>query len=264
MQGKYSVTTKNGQECWDLPSGKKAKLYIKNNTDHDIRIYQNVWGNRCTTSDSKINKSQQYGSNVMFTVWGDCELIIDGSGPNNKDAKIIIDGGSTRLTNEWINYDKGKYNQGPSPKIMWGLVESTGTLTLKNVEFRNVKFAGLNGNAADCEWPCIKLHSIGDKFKLGKTTLKNVSFNNVESPGGGGCILTCYGDLTRRPENNKESCMITIDGCTVTKTRQESATLTNIDGGVSGSPFLTGLMRFNDKFVGNVEISNCVFTDNYA
>ena len=200
----------------------------------------------------------------MFTVWGDCELIIDGSGPNNKDAKIIIDGGSTRLTNEWINYDKGKYNQGPSPKIMWGLVESTGTLTLKNVEFRNVKFAGLNGNAADCEWPCIKLHSIGDKFKLGKTTLKNVSFNNVESPGGGGCILTCYGDLTRRPENNKESCMITIDGCTVTKTRQESATLTNIDGGVSGSPFLTGLMRFNDKFVGNVEISNCVFTDNYA
>ncbi|MDD5869970.1 MAG: hypothetical protein PUC77_00585, partial [Bacteroidales bacterium] len=100
LQGKYSVTTKNGQECWDLPSGKKAKLYIKNNTDHDIRIYQNVWGNRCTTSDSKINKSQQYGSNVMFTVWGDCELIIDGSGPNNKDAKIIIDGGSTRLTNE--------------------------------------------------------------------------------------------------------------------------------------------------------------------
>lgn len=265
LEGKYNVSTNsNGQVCWDLPTGKKATLYIKNNTDHDIVINQNVWGNRCSSGGYNGN-TQQYGSNVLFTVWGDCELIIDGSGPNNPNAKIIIDGGSTRLTNEWTSYEKGKYNQAPSPKIMWGLVESAGTLTLKNVEFRNVKFAGLNGNAADCEWPCIKLNSIGvNKFKLGKTTLENVSFDNVYSPGGGGCILSCYGDLTRRPENTKENCKITIDGCTVTNTRQESATLTNIDGGSSASPFLTGLMRFNDKFVGNVEITNCVFTYNYA
>ncbi|MGM9832433.1 MAG: hypothetical protein ACI31A_01930 [Candidatus Limisoma sp.] len=268
LQSAYTTSTDNstGQECWDLPAGKKAKLYIKNNTDHDIIIYQNIWGNRCTTTDSgNGNKYQEYGSNVLFTVWGDCELIIDGSGPNNPNAKIIIDGGSTRLTNEWTSYDKGKYNQEPSPKIMWGLVESAGTLTLKNVEFRNVVFAGLNGKAADCEWPCIKLNSIGvNRFKLGKTTLENVSFNNVESPGGGGCILSCYGDLTRRSVNNKESCKITINGCTVTDTKQYSATLTSIDGGSSASPFLTGLMRFNDKFVGNVDITNCVFTDNYA
>lgn len=258
MQGKYNVyTNSNGQVCWDLPTGKKATLHIINNTGKDITIYQNIWGNVCT-SGGYGGKTQQYGSNVLFTVWGDCELIIEG-----RNGKIIIDGGSTKTDYaDWKvnrNYDQKPYN-----KIMWGLVESTGTLTLKNVEFRNVEFAGLNGNAADCEWPCIKLHSIGNNFKLGKTTLENVSFKNVKSPGGGGCILTCYGDLTRRPENNQENCKITIDGCTVTNTRQESATLTNIDGGSSASPFLTGLMRFNDKFVGNVEITNCVFTDNYA
>ena len=258
LQGKYNVyTNSNGQVCWDLPTGKKAKLHIINDTGRDITIYQNVWGNVCT-SGGYGGKTQQYGSNVLFTVWGDCELIIEG-----RNGKIIIDGGSKKTDYaDWKvnrNYDQKPYN-----KIMWGLVESTGTLTLKNVEFRNVEFAGLNGNAADCEWPCIKLHSIGNNFKLGKTTLENVSFKNVKSPGGGGCILTCYGDLTRRPENTKENCKITIKGCTVTNTRQESATLTNVDGGSSASPFLTGLMRFNDKFVGNVEITNCVFTDNYA
>lgn len=258
LQGKYNVyTNSNGQECWDLPTGKKAKLHIINDTGRDITIYQNVWGNVCT-SGGYGGKTQQYGSNVLFTVWGDCELIIEG-----RNGKIIIDGGSKKTDYaDWKvnrNYDQKPYN-----KIMWGLVESTGTLTLKNVEFRNVEFAGLNGNAADCEWPCIKLHSIGNSFKLGKTTLENVSFHDVYSPGGGGCILTCYGDLTRRPENTKENCKITIKGCTVTNTRQESATLTNVDGGSSASPFLTGLMRFNDKFVGNVEITNCVFTNNSA
>ena len=258
LQGKYNVyTNSNGQVCWDLPTGKKATLHIINDTGRDITIYQNVWGNVCT-SGGYGGKTQQYGSNVLFTVWGDCELIIEG-----RNGKIIIDGGSTKTDYaDWKvnrNYDQKPYN-----KIMWGLVESTGTLTLKNVEFRNVEFAGLNGNAADCEWPCFKLHSIGNNFKLGKTTLENVSFHNVKSPGGGGCILTCYGDLTRRPENTKENCKITIDGCTVTNTRQENGTLKSIDGVTSDSPFLTGLMRFNDKFVGNVEITNCVFTDNYA
>ncbi|MGM9833107.1 MAG: hypothetical protein ACI31A_05400 [Candidatus Limisoma sp.] len=94
-------------------------------------------------------------------------------------------------------------------------------------------------------------------YVLGNTTLDNVTFEGVESPAGGGCILTCYSDLNANSANTKSSTKITMTDCTVKGTKQYG-TMNET------SPFVQGLMRFNNNCCADVEMSNCTFEDNTA
>ena len=246
---------------YNLPANTKVKLTIENGLDRPVTINQYIWGSKHSNTTFKTTdgttRYQGVHNNCMFTVWGDCELVIRGK----ENAPIIIDGGSTR-TNGISNWEDASirnaetYTGQPFNKIVFGLIESNGTLTLENVIIRNVKFSDIYGLGADCECSCIKLHSNSNKFKLGKTTLINVKFENIESPGGGGCILSGYKELNTRTENTKENSKVSMENCVVDGAKQYSSS--------GDDPYVQGLMRFNNYFTGDVEMKNCTFTNNHA
>lgn len=201
----------------------------------------------------------------MFSVWGKTELVIEGT----KEHPIIIDGGrgnNVTSANDW-EAKKGDASNCSEPfnKIIWGLIETNGKLTLKNVIFKNVLFSNMyaggkdaNGNFS-CECSCIKLNAGSNAYYhyvLGNTYLENVTFDGIESPAGGGCILTCYGDLKSNTANSKSSTKITMINCTIKGTKQ--------NGTDSTSPYVQGLMRFNANCCADVEMSNCTFENNTA
>ena len=201
----------------------------------------------------------------MFSVWGKAELVIEGT----KEHPIIIDGGrwnNVTSANDW-EAKKGDASNCSEPfnKIIWGLIESNGKLTLKNVIFKNVLFSNMyagskdaNGNVS-CECSCIKLNAGSNDYYhyvLGTTYLENVTFEGIESPAGGGCILTCYGDLKGNTANSKSSTKITMIDCKIIDTKQ--------NGTDSTSPYVQGLMRFNANCCADVEMSNCTFENNTA
>ncbi|MGM9843667.1 MAG: hypothetical protein ACI30S_05530, partial [Muribaculaceae bacterium] len=255
--GSYKQTTNGSLTNYDLPDNTTVKLSITNGTDHDVTISQYIWGSKhiteATDENGKIHK-QGVDNNCMFTVWCDCELEIIGK-PN---ARIIIDGGcnTTAATSDWSTITENINGHEPYKKIVWGLLESNGKITLKHVTIRNVKFSEINAKSDACECSCIKLHSNAETFKLGNTVLEDVIFENVESPGGGGCILTCYKDLRVRSENTRDNSKVTIKDCQVLDSKQ------NIHDG-SGLDY-QGLIRFNEYFTGDVMMDNCKFLRNGA
>ena len=232
----------------------RAKLTITNvGLGRSVTIRQNVWRSKATTSEH----NQTVDNNCMFSVWGNAELEIVG----DENHPIIIDGGSgnTDIT-DWETTTPDHINginKKPFNKIIWGLIESNGTLTLKNVIFRNVVFSSMKANDPACECSCIKLNAGSNEYvgyyTMGSTTLENVTFKNVYSPGGGGCILTGYGDYRKNSANT--NCSVTMKNCTVENTVQEA-------GSNPADP--QGLMRFNEYFTGNVTMDNCKFLNNTA
>ncbi|MGM9843368.1 MAG: hypothetical protein ACI30S_04005 [Muribaculaceae bacterium] len=258
MTSKYD-TDANGN--YNLPANTKVKLLIENVSGRPVTISQYIYdskhSNTTFTTTDGVNRKQGVHNNCMFTVWGDCELEIRGT----KEAPIIIDGGSTRTSgiSNWEDAsirDAETYTGEPFNKIVFGLIESNGILTLENVIIRNVEFSNIYGLGEACDCSCIKLHSNSNKFKLGKTTLKNVKFENIKSPGGGGCILSGYKELSSRTENTKENSKVYMENCVVDGAKQYSSS--------SSDPFVQGLMRFNNYFTGDVEMNNCIFTNNHA
>lgn len=245
------------------PAGN-AKLIIRNTANKPVTIKQYIWGSRTTATDTNGNShTQSVDNNCMFSVWGRAELVIEGT----KEHPIIIDGGrGNPKTNDWEAKKGNASNCGePFYKIIWGLIESNGTLTLKNVIFRNVLFSNMYAGSKDangnfyCDCSCIKLNAGSNAYYhyvLGTTYLENVTFEGIESPAGGGCILTCYGDLKSNTANSKSSTKITMIDCKIKDTKQ--------NGTDSTSPYVQGLMRFNANCCADVEMSNCTFENNTA
>ena len=245
------------------PAGN-AKLIIRNTANKPVTIKQYIWGSRTTATDTKgTPHAQSVDNNCMFSVWGRAELVIEGT----KDHPIIIDGGrGNTVTNDWEAKKGESSNCGaPFNKIIWGLIESNGTITLKNVIIRNVLFSNMYAGSKDangnfyCDCSCIKLNAGSNAYYhyvLGTTYLENVTFEGIESPAGGGCILTCYGDLKSNTSNSKSSTKITMINCKIIGTKQ--------NGTDSTSPYVQGLMRFNANCCADVEMSNCTFENNTA
>lgn len=253
------LSTANGVN----PTGN-AKLIIRNTAGRTVTIKQYIWGSRTKATDTNgTSHNQTIDNNCMFSVWGKAELVIEGT----KEHPIIIDGGSTQTDiSNWEANKSASSNLGkPFNKIIWGLIESNGSLTLRNVVFKNVVFSNMYAGSKDsngnfyCDCSCIKLNSAYSStypYVLGNTILENVTFEGVESPAGGGCILTCYSNLNANPSNTKSSTKITMTDCKVRNTKQ--------NGTDSTSPYVQGLMRFNANCCADVEMSNCTFENNTA
>lgn len=242
----------------------RAKLTITNvGLGRSVTIRQNVWRSKATTSEH----NQTVDNNCMFSVWGNAELEIIG----DENHPIIIDGGSgnTDIT-DWEtttpDHDHG-INKKPFNKIIWGLIESNGTLTLKNVIIKNVVFSkmyagsyvpGSNPREYYCDCSCIKLNAGSNAYGyiLGKTNLYNVTFQDIVSPAGGGCVLSCYANLASNPNNTTESCSITMEKCVIKNVTQRADN--------DAAPPVQGLMRFNNKCCANVTMKDCTFQDNKA
>ena len=105
-----------------------AKLIIRNTANRPVTIKQSIWGSRITATDTNGNShTQSVDNNCMFSVWGRAELVIEGT----EKHPIIIDGGrGNPVTNDWEAKKGESSNCGaPFNKIIWGLIESNGTIT---------------------------------------------------------------------------------------------------------------------------------------
>ncbi|MBS7411054.1 MAG: hypothetical protein KIG59_08875, partial [Muribaculaceae bacterium] len=148
------------------PAGN-AKLIIRNKAGRAVTIKQYIYGSRTKATDTNgTPHNQTVDNNCMFSVWGRAELVIEGT----KDHPIIIDGGRGNpvddAKNNWEKKKGDASNCGePFNKIIWGLIESNGTITLKNVIFKNVLFSNMYAGSKDanvnfyCDCSCIKLNA---------------------------------------------------------------------------------------------------------
>ncbi len=247
--------------------GKTTRLHVKNTAGKPVHIYQRVYNSRIgyknywvtkdpATGVTENHTGQAVNSNVMFSVWGDAELIIEGT----PKAPIIIDGGRYDSFNSrtWDNGSQTDTGE-PTNQIEWGLIESTGTLTLKNVIIENVLFNSRGASGGECS--TIKLHPWGEAYKIGKTTLENVEIRNVESPDGGGCVLMCYDKAKHRTENNRESNKILMRNCKIHDCLQKGGS----PKGTGSHGYKTaGLIRFRGDWVGDLEMDGCEIYNNSA
>ncbi|MGM9833573.1 MAG: hypothetical protein ACI31A_07810 [Candidatus Limisoma sp.] len=261
-------TLSDGSSYIDHP-GKTTRLHVKNVAGKPVHIYQRVYNSRIgykgywvtkdpTTGATANHTGQQVNSNVMFSVWGDAELIIEGT----PDAPIIIDGGRYDAYNSatWVEGTSATQDTGtPTKEIEWGLIESTGKLTLKNVIIENVLFNSRKSPAGECS--VIKLHPWGADYKMGKTTLDNVEIRNVESPNGGGCALMCYDATKGRSENNRETSKILMKNCKIHNCTQRGGS----PKGTGSHGYVTaGIIRFRGDWVGDLEMDGCEVYENSA
>ena len=256
----------DGSSYIDHP-GKTTRLHVKNTAGKPVHIYQRIWNSRIGYKNYWVTKDpatgatanhtgQAVNSNVMFSVWGDAELIIEGT----PEAPIIIDGGRYDSNNS-RTWDGGSTQDtgAPTNQIEWGLIESTGTLTLKNVIIENVLFSSRQASGGECS--AIKLHPWGEAYKIGKTTLENVEIRNVESPDGGGCVLMCYDKAKHRTENNRESNKIVMKKCKIHDCLQRGGS----PKGTGSHGYKTaGLIRFRGDWVGDLVMDSCEIYNNKA
>ena len=258
----------DGSSYIDHP-GKTTRLHVKNTAGKPVHIYQRVYNSRIgyknywvtkdpSTGATANHTGQAVNSNVMFSVWGDAELIIEGT----PEEPIIIDGGRYIAENSrtWEDGTSATQDTGePTKEIEWGLIESTGKLTLKNVIIENVLFNSRKSPAGECS--VIKLHPWGADYKIGTTTLENVEIRNVESPNGGGCVLMCYDATKGRTENNRENSKILMKNCKIHDCIQRGGS----PKGTGSHGYITaGIIRFRGDWVGDLVMEGCEIYNNSA
>ena len=220
-----------------------CNVVIENDTDHQVMIW-----------DDLDNPGDGWAADIymtMFSVWEGCSLTIKGK----PGAEIIIDAnaGNRSLT------------------TLYGLIESTGDLTLENVIIRNVKFDQTNAAAGECS--VLKLHPYAfekmnadgtwDYYKMGKTTLKNVEIHNIQMDGGAGAAISCYLKTQGSDYNTRERCSIEMEYVKIHNVKQHGC-------GTQYKPFNDseyilnkgGIIRFRGDWVGDLKMKNCEIYDN--
>ncbi len=205
---------------------KGAKLKIENRTGKTLYI-RNV-------SSSDLSH--------MFYVAEHGILHIAGT-----NGKIIIDGGAdfTWATDE-VNKKHTLTKASGGKSLTNSAILCRGTLVLENVEIRNMDIINVDQSA-------IKIYPLEtDMIGHGKTIISNCVITQCKAHAGPALII--HGNGTPTSANyTPEHCAVTLDNVKINKCYA-------IDNGTHWS----GMIRPNGQFVGNLNVSNCEISYNYA